>query len=75
MQVRGYFIENIILCNLYDDEVMELFYIYLKKDLNGMAQSVSVKKRLLVRFEYVCEKYLTSNKPTIVTVEKIPVTK
>ena len=40
-----------------------------------MAQGVSVKRRSLVKFQYACEKYLTSNQLTIATVEKIPVTK
>ena len=40
-----------------------------------MVQGVSVKRRFLVRFQDVCEKDLTLNQLTIVTVEKITVTK
>ena len=47
-----YFIENNILWNFYDDEVMELFYKCLRKDLNGMVQRVSVKRGFLVIFKY-----------------------
>ena len=47
-----YFIENNILWNLYDDEVMELFYMCLRKDLNGMVQRVSFKRSFLVIFKY-----------------------
>ena len=47
-----YLIENNILWNLYDDEVMELFYKCLRKDLNGMVQIVSVKRRFLMIFQY-----------------------
>ena len=40
-----------------------------------MVQGVSGKRRFLVRFQDGCEKDVTSNKLTILTVENIPMNK
>ena len=40
------------------------------KELAGVVQRVSGKKRLLERFQDGCEKGLTSNQLTVATVEK-----
>ena len=45
----------------------------MRKDFTAVFQKVSVKWMFLVRFQYGCEKYLTSNQLTAVTVEKSPV--
>ena len=55
------------------EEVREVFYRRLRKELTRMFQRVSGKKRFLVRFQYGCEKDLNSNKLTAVAVEKNPV--
>ena len=44
------------------------------KDLTGVVQGVSGKRRFLMRFQYGCEKDLTLNQLTIATLEKIPMT-
>ena len=56
-----------------EDEVREGFSRRPKKDLNGVVQGVSGKRRFLVRFQDGCEKVMTSNQLTIVTVDRIPV--
>ena len=43
----------------------------MRKELNGVVQGVSVKKRLLTRFQDGCKNNLSSNQLTIVIVEKI----
>ena len=43
-----------------------------RKELTGVVQGVLGKKRLLVRFHDGCKYNLSSNKFTIVKVEKIP---
>ena len=40
-----------------------------------MIQEIFGKKRLLVRFNYGCKKYLNSNQLTIVIVDEIPLNK
>ena len=57
-----------------EDEVREVFYRRLRKDLTGVVQVFSGKKRLLVRFQYGCDKNPTSNKLTVMTVDRIPMT-
>ena len=44
----------------------------LIKQLTGLFQGFSDKRRLLFSFQDMCEKYLTSNQLTVATVEKIP---
>ena len=56
------------------DEVREGFYRRMRKELTGVVQGVSGKRRFLVRFQDGCEKDMTSNKLTAVIVDKIPVT-
>ena len=43
-----------------------------RKELPGVVQGVSGRRRFLVRFQNGCEKNLSSNKLTVVIVEKIP---
>ena len=45
----------------------------MRKELSSLLQVVSGNKRILLRFKDVCEKYLTLNKLSLVTVDKIPV--
>ena len=56
-----------------DNEVREIFSSQVMNELTGVFQVSSGKGRLLVRFNYGCEKYLTSNQIIIDTVEKSPV--
>ena len=60
-------------CDL-EGELREVFLRRSRKDFTGVVQGVSGKKRFLVRFHNVFENDITSNQPTIVVVEKIPVT-
>ena len=46
---------------------------WLRKGLTGVVQGISGKGRFLVRFQDGCEKNMTSNQLTAVTVEKRPV--
>ena len=62
---------NVKLCEL-EDEVREVFSSSLRKDLNGLVESVSGKRRFLVRF---CENNMTSNQLNGLTVDRIPVTR
>ena len=55
-----------------EEEVREGFLRILRKELTGVVQVVSGKKRLLVRFKYGRENYMKSNQLTIGTVENIP---
>ena len=58
-----------------EDEVRELLFSrHIRKELTGVVQGVSGKRSFLVRFQDECEKYLTSNQITIVTVDNRPVT-
>ena len=57
-----------------EDDVREGFYSKTNKELIGVLEAVS-SNRKLVRFQDGCEKYLTSNKLTAVTVDRIVVTK
>ena len=54
-----------------DEEARDEFLRRLRKELMGVVQGVSGKKRFLVRFQYGREKYLTLNQLTVVAVEKI----
>ena len=51
-----------------DEEARDEFSRRLRKELMGVVQGVSGKKRFLVRFQYGCENNLSSNQLTIVTV-------
>ena len=53
-------------------EAMKGFLRRIRKELTGVAQLISAKKRFLERFQYVWERDMNSNKITIVIVEKIP---
>ena len=44
----------------------------MRKELTGVVQGISGKKRLLVRFQDGCKKNLYLNQLTIVIAEKIP---
>ena len=48
-----------------EEEVREGFSIRMRKELVGVVQGASGKKRLLVRFQDGCKNYLTSNQLTI----------
>ena len=45
----------------------------MRKDLTGVVQDVSGRKRFLVRFHIGCKKTLSSNQLTVVILDKIPV--
>ena len=55
------------------EEVRGGFSSSLRKELIGVVQGVSENRRFLVRLQDGCEKDLTSNKLTVVTVYKSPV--
>ena len=57
-----------------EDEVREGFSRRLRKELTGVVQQISGKRRFLVRFQDGCEKDTTSYQLTIVVVDKIPMT-
>ena len=57
------------------DEVREVFTRRLRKNLTRVVQGVSGKSRLLVRFKDGYEKDMTSNQISVMTEEKIPMTK
>ena len=44
----------------------------MRKELTGVVQGVSGRRRFLVRFQNGCENNLSSNQLTVVIVEKIP---
>ena len=50
-----------------EDEVREVFSSRLRKELTGVVQGVSGKRRFLVRFQDGCENDKTLNQLTIVT--------
>ena len=58
-----------------EEEVRSGFSRKIRKELNGVVQVISGKNRLLVRFQVWCKNNLSSNKLTIVMVDKIPVKK
>ena len=58
-----------------EEEAREVFLRQPRKDLTGVIQGVSGKKRFLARFQDGCEKGLKFNQLTTVTVDKIPVKK
>ena len=55
-----------------EEEVREGSSISMRKELTGVLQGVSVKRRFLVRFKNGCEKNLSLNQLTVVIVENIP---
>ena len=57
------------------DEFREEVSRSLRKELTGVVQGVSGKRRFLVKFQDGCEKGLTSNILAAVVVGRIPVTK
>ena len=54
---------------------MEGFFRRMRKDLAGVVQGVSFKRGFLVRFQYGCEKDITSNQLDVVTVYRRSTTK
>ena len=56
-----------------EEELREVFLRRLRKEFTGVVKGVSGKKRFLVRIQYGCENYMTSNQLTVVPVENIPV--
>ena len=55
-----------------EEDFREVFIRHLGNEFTGVVVGVIGKKRLLVRFQYGFEKDLILNKPTVVTVERIP---
>ena len=55
-------------------KVREVFYRHIMKEFTGVLQGLSVKNRFLVWFQDACEKDMTQNKLTVVTVERITIT-
>ena len=45
----------------------------MRKELTGVVQGVSRRRRFLVRFHNGCKNNISSNQLTVVIVEKIPV--
>ena len=72
MIMMGTFVKAKV-CEL-EGEFREGCFRRLRKEFTGVVQGVSGKKRFLVRFHNVLENDMTSNQPTVVVVEKIPVT-
>ena len=58
-----------------EDELRERFYRRPRKELNDVVEAVSSKRRFLERFQDGCDKNMTSNKITVLTLYIIPVTK
>ena len=54
-----------------EEEVREGFLWLLRKEFNGVVQGLSGNNSLLVRSQYGCEKALTSNKLTVMILDKI----
>ena len=57
-----------------EEDLKKYFSRILRKEFTGVVDGISGKKRFLVRFQYGCEKYLTSNQLTVVIVEKSTMT-
>ena len=55
-----------------EEEVRAGFLIRMRKELTGVVQGISGKKRSLVRFQYECKNNLSLNQPTVMIVDKIP---
>ena len=55
-----------------EEEVREGSSISMRKELTGVLQGVSGKRRFLVRFKNGCKKNLSLNQLTVVIVENIP---
>ena len=45
----------------------------MRKDLTGVVQGISGRRRFLVRFHNWCKNNMSSNQLTVVILEKIPV--
>ena len=56
-----------------EEETMEGNSIIMRKELNGVVQGVLGRRRFLVRFHHGCKNNMSSNKLTVVILEKIPV--
>ena len=56
-----------------EEEVRAGNSIRMRKELTGVVQVVSGRRRFLVRFQNGCKRNLSSNQLTVVIVEKIPV--
>ena len=54
-----------------EEEVRESSSINMRKELTGVVQGVSGRRRFFVMFQNGCENYLSSNQLTVVVVEKI----
>ena len=54
-----------------EEEVMTGNSIRMSKELTGVVQGVSGRRRFLVRFQNGCEKNMSSNQLTVVIVDKI----
>ena len=57
------------------DEVRREFFRWPQKEFTGVVESFSGNKRFLVRFQDGCEKYMTPNQLSTMTVDRIPMTK
>ena len=57
--------------NELEEEIREEFLRRLRKDLTDVFQVFSGKRRFLVRFQDGCEKDLTLNQLTVMTVDDI----
>ena len=56
-----------------EEEVRAVNLRRMRKDLTGVVQGVSGRRRFLVRFQDGCKNNLSPNQLTVVIVEKIPV--
>ena len=56
-----------------EEEVRVGSLIRIRKELTGVVQGVSVRRRFLVRFQNGCEKNLSSNQLTVAIIDKISV--
>ena len=54
-----------------EEEVRLGSSIRMRKELNGVVQGVSVRRRFLVRFQNRCENNLSSGQLTVVTAHEI----
>ena len=55
-----------------EEDAMVRFTRMMRKELTGVVQGVSGKKRILVRFQDGCETDMASNQLTIMIVENSP---
>ena len=56
-----------------EDEVRAGNSIRMKKELTGVVQGISGRRKFLARFQNGCKNKLSSNQLTVVILEKIPV--